>query len=185
MTRQREQDIITLCADWCEREEGAVIKAAIEIWESKCYNVRPELSHRKLLSTKHAGGCAPRSGKPTMTEFGKARRKELTLVVQKASSRIVSKRKLHELTAHAWTPSMQAEENHMKRKRAARLVEITAAGADPDPGLLAGYSRAEIESLYTADQARLGQLRMQKHERKKLAFKPRVVHALHGKSMKI
>ena len=48
MARQREQDIVTLCADWREHEEDAVIKAAVEIWKSRCYNIRSEASRRRL-----------------------------------------------------------------------------------------------------------------------------------------
>ena len=119
-----------------------------------------------------------------MIAFTKARRKAVGLATQNASSAIVSKRKLQELTEAAWTPSMQAEEDHMKWKRATRLVEVTAAGQDPGPALLGGYSRAEIVDLYTANQERLGKDRLQNFQRKQLAFKPRVAQPLHGKSIK-
>ena len=182
MSRQREQDIITLCADWCKHEEDAVVSTAVEIWQSRCYKIRSQCSQGKQLFAqqrrlKQAGE------KPSMSEFGKARRAEVSLTLRNANSPIVSKRKLGELTADAWMPSMQAEEHHMKKKRAARLMEVTAAGGDPAPGLLGGYSRADIVDLYTADQARLHNDRRQKYQRKQLAFKPRAAQAMHGKSI--
>ena len=182
MNRQREQDIITLCADWSKREEDAVISAAIEIWQSRCYVTRSQKSQPHLRAHKRR---LKRAGaKPTICEFGSARRREAGLAARNATSPIVSKRKLRELTADAWTPSMHKEESHMKKKRATRLIEVTAAGGGSAPGLLRGFSRAEIVDLYTADQARLAKDRMRKHRRKQLVFTPRKAHALRGKSIK-
>ena len=185
-SRQREQDLLTLCADWSKHEEDAVVNTAIEIWQSRCYNTRTPrgsgAADRIKARPGKRGGSAP--GKMTMTAFSKTRRRAVGLATQNASSAIVNKRKLEELTEAAWTPSMQAEEDHMKRKRATRLVEVTAAGLDPGPGLLRGYSRAEIVDLYAANQERLADARQQNYHRKQLAFKPRVAQSLHGKSIK-
>ena len=107
-----------------------MVSTAVEIWKSRCYNIRSQFSMGRLvLGRKH--GLKQAGDKPTMSEFATARRRAVGLATQNASSPIVSKRKLQELTAHAWTPSMQAEESHMKKKRAARLIEVTAAGGIP------------------------------------------------------
>ena len=143
MTRQREQDIVTLCADWHEHDQDAVVKAAVDMWQSKCFGVRPKYKRRKDVGVSRRRTQAS-DEKPTMSEFAAARRKEVGLLTQNASSPIVSKRKLKELTADAWTPSMQAEENHMGRKHTTRLMEVAAAGGDPAPALLKGGPAATI-----------------------------------------
>ena len=109
MSRQREQDIVTLCADWRKHEEAAVVSAAVELWKGRCYNIRSEMKQGKLV-VAHRQRQKQAGSKPTMSEFASVRRKEVSNATQNTTSPIVSKRKLHELTKDAWTPEMQKEE---------------------------------------------------------------------------
>ena len=77
-----------------------------------------------------------------------------------------------ELTRGTWTEKMEAEEQHMKTKRARRLVEVVAAGGNPNPRLLGGMSVEEIVQIYRADQERLASDRMKKLYRSVIRFAP-------------
>lgn len=72
----------------------------------------------------------------------------------------------------------------MKTKRARRLVEVVAAGGNPNPRLLGGMSVEEIVQIYRADQERLASDRMKKTLQKRDTFRPRVVRNLTSKVIK-
>ena len=142
------------------------------------------------ISARTSGGGAPtarakvaRTSARTLREIGQSRRAELTKIMRKSSSTVVSRRTLEEVTAHAWTPTMQHEENLMKRRRATRILETAAAGTHVPSKHLAGFSREELCELYEADQERLRAVRNKQHARKRLAFAPRAEQDLRGKSV--
>ena len=195
LSRQREQDILTLCADYNLAEVDAIVKTATEIWKQVYFNTRSGFSRRKLdagvkRKAEALGGSAPGPsggsapgplGKtPTLKRFIAARRRAVADELRGARMPVLSACELRRRTASAWTPQMQMEEDHMKLKRARRLMEVVAGG-NPRADLLAGFSRKEIVDLYNADQERLENARVKKHADKRLAFTPRVVERLTGK----
>ena len=190
------------------KTEDADIQAAMELWKKTCYNSREPFSRRRLAlkfsrnvrvnsavtanSARTSGGSAPtlaatansaRTSARSLSEIGKLRRKELTHFMRLSSSAVVSKRKLKDITLHGWTPSMQREETLMKARRAACILETTAAGINVPDHLLVGFSRTELCTLYEADQERLRTNRNAKYARKQLAFSPRAEQNLRGKSV--
>ena len=95
---------------------------------------------------KDLGGCAPDS-KPNMTSIIVARRGAVDREVEQSLRPVVTRHELQDLTADAWNPKMQAEEDHMNCKRARRLMETVAAGGNPNSGSLGGLARAEIVGI--------------------------------------
>ena len=90
-----------------------------------------------------------------MTSIIVARRGAVNREVEQSLLPVATKHELQDLTADAWNPKMQAEEDHMNCKRARRLMETVAAGGNPHSDLLGGLSRAEIVDIYNAHQQHL------------------------------
>ncbi len=162
MSRQREQDIMTLVADHLEGETPEIVKMAGEIWQQYHYNCRNENTERKLNCGVprypprcEAGGTR---GIPTLSKFLTARRRVVAKKVASQSKNSSSEGLMEGLkrrTAAAWTDTMEKEERHMKTKRARRLMETVAAGTIVPTKLLGGLAHQEVIDIYTEDQQRL------------------------------
>ena len=185
LSRQREQDIMTLTSDYVQNEANSVIDEAIEIWKKLYYNVTGQGAVREGRTIRFGvpQDRKRKADKPTLTDVLKKRRREAEETV-KSSCPVVSRANLQALTAPTWTPTLSKEENHMSTKRARRAMEFVASGGHLPAKEMGGMSREEIIDIYEANEARLKKNRETKDATKLAAFKPRAPPALHGKLVK-
>ena len=181
ISRQREQDVLTLITDYNSKQVDAVVVKAIEIWTAAFFNVRGNRNRTYVVA-------GPRRrvelGKPTLNQFFAKRRRTVEALTKSSGVAVVSAAELRSATATAWTPAMTAEEDHQKNKRAHRLVEACAQGSTPPARLLNGMSPEEIVDLYTANEGRLQKDRDGREMKKRAVFAPRAHRALQGKAVK-
>ena len=188
MNRQREQDIITLTADYRENEADEIVEMATEIWKTNYRNVRRNLN--AILGNKRAdfGRKHKRrndnNNKPSLSRFITKRRRAVSAHVGSTDTNVLGEQDLQAMTAHAWTPDMAKEEAHMKGKRAYRFMQMLAAGGRAPRGSLpAGYSKKQLVDIYQANEARLAADRTKKGESKRSAFTPVARRSLTGKAV--
>ena len=115
MTRQREQDVMTLACDYDKAEVEEVIKLAIEIWKAFYYNVKGPQKHRRIDAgvKRHRGEDIDDAGVETLSRFIKRRRASVAHQDMSSGNDVVSYAKLVDITAGTWTTSMEKEEAHM------------------------------------------------------------------------
>ena len=178
MSRQREQDIMTLVGDIVEGEVAEIVKMAREIWRQHFYNVRKENTERKLNCGVRR---TPRAGRPTLSRFLTARRQAVAKKLGVSPPEHLSAEALKRRTTAAWTDSMEREERHMKTKRARKLMETVAAGTVVLTKLLGGMAREEVIDIYNADQQRLQAQRSKALDQKRAVFSPKRLVDLKGK----
>jgi len=181
ISRQREQDVLTLITDYDSKQVDAVIVKAIEIWKAAFYNVRGNVAGKPKGPRRRDD---VEQGKPTLNQFFAKRRRTVEALTQSSGVAVVSAAELRAATATAWTPAMAAEEDHQKNKRAHRLMEVCAQGSTPPARLLKGMSPEEIVDLYAANEGRLQQDRDRREAKKRAVFAPRPQRALQGKAVK-
>lgn len=113
MTRQREQDVITLACDYDIAEVEEVIKLAIEIWKAFYYNVKGTQKHQRIDAGVKRQRCEADGGvDETLSRFIKRRRASVAERDKSSANDVVSHRRLVDMTTSAWTASMEKEEAH-------------------------------------------------------------------------
>jgi hypothetical protein len=184
MTRQREQDILTLTYDYDPSEEDEIIALAIGLWNQFYFNVRkPPTLQRLDAGIARGAKVLPRDPK-TLPAFVAKRRSDVASAVSQRALTIVSKERVHELTEGVWDGRMAKEELHMQNKRAMRLVENIANGLRPSNDVdLGGMTPEQITRIYRLNEERLQKDRDKVVTLKSLCFAIRLPTILHGKSV--
>ena len=186
MSRQREQDILTLATDYVQREADDIIESAITIWKKLFYNANGrglarEGRRRDVGNKRRLPAC---EGRLTMTRLLSKRRRTTEQLTRASGLPVASAAELEALTAGTWTPALEKEANHMKDKRSVRIMEFLANGGQLPEHLLGGLSRQEIVDIFEVNQKRLADERQKKNIVRRTAFAPRGAHDLTGKAVK-
>ena len=175
MSRQREQDVITLSTDYVQREAAGTVEAAIEIWKKLFYNAtgqgkvregrRDDVGIKRRLSARGKGA--------TMANLLAKRRRVTGQLTQSSGLAVVSTAEIKTLTDAAWTPALAKEDKHMRDKRGRRVMEFLASGGHLPAHQLGGMSRQEIVDIFEANEARLEVDRQKKSNARQAAFAPK------------
>ncbi|MCP4240526.1 MAG: hypothetical protein GY772_08175 [bacterium] len=181
MTRQREQDLVTLCCgDAKASDEAATLSLAQDVWRMLYGNARAKRTVQRIDAGRRRPRPAKLDGQQTHAEFIKRRRQDVRCAASTSSTAILSAGDMQRLTASHWTPAMQKEELHMKTKRATRLMDNVKSGVPVPARLLGGLTEDAITEVYTANLERLKRARAAGEVVKSRAFRPRPEVDLHG-----
>ena len=161
MSRQKEQDILTLIVDKRDDEVDEVIEIATELWSKYYGPIRCRTGVRNINAGK---GQKRKSQAGSEQDFIRKRRK--TVGKAAASSTEISNEDLRLLTQPVWTDKHEKEASFQRRKRNARLQEAIQQGHLKDHA----DCTTEEWAVFKSDEARLQKGREQ---RRKAAAKNR------------
>jgi hypothetical protein len=175
MSRQREQDIITLLADITPLEIEETISMAGEIWKMFYGNARnnPRSTRRIDLGIQRKRKKTAPEAPVGSAALVKKRRMEVTKAVAKANPKLITQSDLCQQTAEAWTDRMGKLESEMHLRRAERVMDQVHSNIPVDQKVLGGLHKEEVARIFAANLARLSSAREKKFARRKRVFAPR------------